>query len=395
MSDQQDKNIEQLAQETAAAGGNMLAAGPDDAEDARDSEPPTAFAHAAQPAPRGPVAPAWIALLLALVVAAGLGWSMWEQQRRDAGIAARLQAIEAAGSEVAGLEEMNVRWQRQLDTAVQQLQAGTREMGNQSGQLAQALADLQEQVAEQSTELARYSANDRDAWLLAEAQYLMRLANQRLLMAGDVVAAQALLGSADNILLALDDVRLHEVRAAVAADLAALRAVPRIDVEGIYLRLAALVEQAGALVIFQLPEQPAQLQQEQAQGWQGRLRQGYEAALAKLSNYIIIRRRDVPMQALMDPQWEGLVRQNLRMLLEQAQVALLSGNQMLYRESLERAQHWVGQFFESDEAAAQAMSAEITRLLDIDIAVSMPDISRSALALDAVMKQRLQPAGEQ
>ena len=45
----------------------------------------------------------------------------------------------------------------------------------------------------------------------------------------------------------------------------------------------------------------------------------------KLSDYIVIRRRDVPMQALMDPQWEGLVRQNLRMLLEQAQVALLSG----------------------------------------------------------------------
>jgi uroporphyrin-3 C-methyltransferase len=395
VSDPQDKNIEQLAQETAAAGESMLAAGPDDAEDARSSEPPTAFAHAAEPAPRGSSAPAWIALLLALVVAAGLGWSMWEQQRRDAGITARLQAIEAAGGEVAGLEEMNLRWQRQLDTAVQQLQAGTREMDSQSGQLAQALADLQEQVAEQSTELARYSANDRDAWSLAEAQYLMRLANQRLLMAGDVVAAQALLGSADNILLALDDVRLHEARAAVATDLAALRAVPRIDVEGLYLRLAALVEQAGALVIFQLPEQSAQLQQVPAQDWQGRLRQGYEAALAKLSNYIIIRRRDVPVQALMDPQWEGLVRQNLRMLLEQAQVALLSGNEMLYRESLQRAQHWVGEFFASDEAAARAMSSDITQLLDIDIAARVPDISRSVLALDAVVKQRLQPAGEQ
>ena len=85
-----------------------------------------------------------------------------------------------------------------------------------------------------------------------------------------------------------------------------------------------------------------------------------------MSDYIIIRRRDVPMQALMDPQWEGLVRQNLRMLLEQAQVALLSGNQTLYRESLQRAQHWVGEFFESDEAAARAMAREITQLADVD-----------------------------
>ena len=58
-------------------------------------------------------------------------------------------------------------------------------------------------MAEQRLEMARYSANDRDAWLLAEAQYLLRLANQRLIMAGDAVAAEALLGSADNILLAV------------------------------------------------------------------------------------------------------------------------------------------------------------------------------------------------
>ena len=278
------------------------------------------------------------------------------------------------------------------------MQDGTQASDAQSEQLARALATvaaLEAQVAEQRLEMARYSANDRDAWLLAEAQYLLRLANQRLIMAGDAVAAEALLGSADNILKQLDDVRLIEVRAAVAADLAAVRAMPRIDVEGIYLRLAALAEQAGKLVIFELPQQQAQPEQAPAQGWRERLHRGYEAALSKLSNYIIIRRRDVPMQALMDPQWEGLVRQNLRMLLEQAQVALLSGNEVLYRESLERAQHWVGEFFESDEAAARAMSREIGQLAGITVAAGIPDISRSVLALDAMMKQRLQQGGEQ
>jgi uroporphyrin-3 C-methyltransferase len=185
------------------------------------------------------------------------------------------------------------------------------------------------------------------------------------------------------------------VRGAVAADLAAVRAVPRVDVEGIYLRLAALVEQAGKLVIFELPERESQPRPAAAQDWQARLRQGYENALAKLSDYIIIRRRDVPMQALMDPQWEGLVRQNLRMLLEQAQVALLSGNQTLYSESLQRAQHWVGEFFESDEAAARAMAREITQLTDSIVAVTMPDISRSLRTLDDAIAQRLQQGGDE
>ncbi len=107
----------------------------------------------------------------------------------------------------------------------------------------------------------------------------------------------------------------------------------------------------------------------------------------------MIRRRDVPMHALMDPQWEGLVRQNLRMLLEQAQVALLSGNQTLYQESLQRSQHWVAQFFDTDEAASRAMAREITQLEGQTIAVNMPDLGRSMRALDEAVKNRLEQGG--
>jgi uroporphyrin-3 C-methyltransferase len=391
VSDQQDKNIEQLAQETAASGESMKAKEP--AEDASDAAP-VAPVSAPPPAAKASSAPGWIALLLALLVGGGLGWTFLQQQRLDAEIGQRLQAVEAAAEQPSDLDALGQSLQGQLNTAIGQVQAETGTLGESARQLSQTVEALQMQMVEQRAELARYSANDRDAWLLAEAQYLLRMANQRLLMAGDVAAAQALLGSADSILLGLDDVRLHDVRAAVAVDLAAVRAVPRLDVEGVYLRLAALAEQAGDLVIFQLPEQAEQIPPAPAEDWQGRFKQGYQAALSKLSSYIIIRRRDVPVQALMDPQWEGLVRQNLRMLLEQAQVALLSGNQVLYRESLERAQHWVGQFYASDEAAARAMSRELTQLADISIATSLPDISTSVQALDAFMKRRLQQGAE-
>jgi len=107
----------------------------------------------------------------------------------------------------------------------------------------------------------------------------------------------------------------------------------------------------------------------------------------------VIRRRDTPMESLMDPQWEALVRQNLRMLLEQAQVALLSSNQRLFRESLQRAQHWVGEFFRSDEAAAEALSRDIDTLMASNIAVTVPDISASLRSLDDAMALRLQREG--
>jgi uroporphyrin-3 C-methyltransferase len=114
-----------------------------------------------------------------------------------------------------------------------------------------------------------------------------------------------------------------------------------------------------------------------------------------LSDYVIIRRRDVPMQALMDPQWEGLVRQNLRMLLEQAQIALLSDNQRLYAVSLERAQQGVAQFKASDGVGASAISAEITRLRGLTIGIAQPDISSSLRSLDNAVEQRLQSEGGQ
>jgi uroporphyrin-3 C-methyltransferase len=396
VSDKEKKNIEyavEAARKSAAALDEPGAAAKESESPA--ASPPRAKSKAKRSAPqrKASSAIAWLALLLVLALAGGAAWSVLEMQRRETVLLGRVHQLESAvGQKEANLKELGDSWQRQLQVGLGELKG---ELAEDSSRQALALESVEAQLAKQSEELARFSANDRESWLLAEAEYLLRLANQRLIMTGDTVAAQALLRSADDVLREVDDVGLHEVRGAVAADLAAVRAVPVVDVEGIYLRLAALVEQAGKLVIFQLPERESQPRPVAAQDWQARLRQGYENALAKLADYIIIRRRDVPMQALMDPQWEGVVRQNLRMLLEQAQVALLSGNQSLYSESLQRAQHWVGEFFESDEAAARAMAREITQLTDINVAVTMPDISRSLRALDDAIEQRLQQGGDE
>ena len=358
MSEKDDKNIEQVLEEAETADG--VASNGDTAV-----EPPEPHVPVTPPAPPSPPparksfsAVAWLALLLVLALAGAAAWYLQDLLKREAVLLDRLAVLEqTAGQREDNLEQLGDRWRAELEQ-------GLGELRQEAAGQARSAQSLEEQLTAVRSELARFSANDRDSWLLAETEYLLRLANQRLIMAGDTESAQALLSSADNVLRELDDVALHPVRAAVASDIAAVRAVPRIDTEGIYLRLSALVDQAGKLVIFEFPEQESQPGEADADTWQGRLEQGYEQALLKLSDYVIIRRRDVPMQALMDPQWEGLVRQNLRMLLEQAQVALLSSNQTLYQASLERARHWVAEFFESDAAAAQAMDREIRQLAD-------------------------------
>jgi uroporphyrin-3 C-methyltransferase len=360
---------------------------------APSAAPSAALSAAAPPAPktRRTSLVGWLALLLVLAMAGGALWLTPQLRDIESQLSQRVSSLETKSSaETTDLNALSQRLGTQLRSGLDEAQSAA---GASAAKLSTQLKDFDARLAGQQEELSRFSANDRDSWLLAEAEYLLRLANQRLLMAGDADAAQALLGSADRVLRELKDVGLHEVRAAVASDLAAVRAIPSVDVEGIYLRLAAMSEQAGKLVIFRLPEQVAAPRPDAAPTWEGRLEQGYKQALAKLSEYIIIRRRDVPMQALMDPQWEGLVRQNLRMLLEQAQVALLSGNQNLYTQSLERAEHWVDQFIDSDEVAARAVARELRLLASLNVSVPLPDISGSANALDAVIERRLQPGG--
>ena len=363
MSDQEKKNIEQQGEEAATADGiatepASLVEEPEphvQPEATRRGQPQQALVPAA-PRKGASSFVAWLALLLVLALAGAAGWSVLELQRRAAALVNRLQELEGSagekGASVVALDELqdaSEALQRQLDTALEELRrdsAGQAQMlqALEAGLAEQgtALEQQRSQLMRQGESLSRIDASDRESWLLAEAEYLLRLANQRLIMTGDVAAARALLDNVDGILRELDDAALHPVRAAIASDLAALRAVPQVDVEGTYLRLGALLEQAGELAIMRLPgeqqelQPPPQPRQEAAPGdWQQSLQQGWESALDKLSDYLTIRRRDVPVEALMDPRWEGLVRQNLRMLLEQARVALLSGNQSLYRESLD------------------------------------------------------------
>lgn len=402
MSDKQDDNNAPQAPENAAV----------EAVEAQETE--SLDSAAPTPAPADPVARevapeksaggfpvlALLALLLVLALAAAAGWAVMEAQRREAVLLDRLAQLESVTErELMDASEQQAQIRRIGDNLQGELQSGLRsglatleprltQHAQTLESLSGDLAGLQSRVAAQGEELARFSATDRESWLLSEAEYLLRLANQRLIMTGDTESARALLRSADRILLQLDDTRLHAARSAIASELAALRAVPAIDVEGLYLRLSALTEQAAELAIFELPEAERRLQEAPAENWRDRLRQGYRAAIQKLSDYIIIRRREVPMQALMDPQWEGLVRQNLRMLLEQAQVALLSGNGFLYRESLQRARHWVGQFAESDTRSAQALDGELEQLAAATVTVDLPDIGRSLRALEAAIAQR-------
>jgi uroporphyrin-3 C-methyltransferase len=234
----------------------------------------------------------------------------------------------------------------------------------------------------------RLLAVDRRAWLGQEAVFLVRLAGQRLLVARDVDAAQALLEQADSLLRDTGEPKFEGVRLAIARDRAALAAVPLVDQVGLYARLSGLIDQVDQLQLeFESRPTANETLNEVERNWLGDVTAGWSAALEKLSGHLIIRRRSDEISLLMTPEWAALARQNIRMLIEQAQIAMLSANQGLFEQSLQRAERFVALFAEQDAERVSSILEALSLLQGEQIAPGLPDLTDTRSALEDQMKR--------
>ncbi|MBL4828166.1 MAG: uroporphyrinogen-III C-methyltransferase [Spongiibacteraceae bacterium] len=328
-----------------------------------------------QQGPSKATGPGWIAWGVSLSIAlgsAGASVYFWQnneraeqyQQQLQANVAGAIQRIDEQSNLARSL-------QREMDQ-------NKNIVKQQQLKIQQGLERLQRQQTNQQKRILALSTTDRSDWLLAEAEYLMRLASQRLLMGKEVRASQALLKAADDIIRELDDSALYPVRQALADEISALHASARFDLEGVYLQLGAVAGQAEHLRLIATLQMEAQVAPEKPSGdWQHRLEAGLQAAWNKLSNYVQVRRRDEIYEPLLAPEYEAAVRQNVKLMFEQAQLALLSGKQSLYEKSLYKAKEWLHRFYTLDEDATAKVIVLVEKLEQEKIAVTVPDISKS------------------
>ncbi len=248
--------------------------------------------------------------------------------------------------------------------------------------------------------VSNIEGTSKDQWRLAEVEYLLRLANQRLLMGSDQLGAIQLLKSADSILNELDDFSLFTIREALAEDLAILKAVPEFDQESAYLRLQALNDLIPQLILLDenvqtnpatnLEEKLISPVKDNESNWQSKakelLLQTWQS-FASLFRYTA--NRVQPVEALLTSEQELLIRQNLRLLIEQGKLSVLAREQTVYNNSLKQARIWLNQYFTLGGSTTQAMVKEISELAQLKISPEIPDISRS---LDALKEYQSKPS---
>ena len=320
-----------------------------------------------------------LAILLALVAIGIASWPAYEiYKEKYTGaqidpIPARVAQIEA-GVETLGIELRNVERRMAAKNAELNAQLTTGEE-----QMQQFLAGVSESmVAIQS----RMGTSSQD-WVYAEVEYLVRMANQRVLMEQDANSALQLLQSADEIIRETGGLTAHGLREALARDIAALKAVGSPDIQGVYLELSALVSQVPllrrTLPTYQAPSSTTD-QSAEATGYLARFFRLIRHAGNKLAHLVDFRRDEVEIKRILPPKEEYFLRQNLVLKLQIAQMALLEGNQGVFQSALGEAQVWVSDSFDDENPSTVAMLKSITRLSALQVSVELPDIAGSLKA---------------
>jgi uroporphyrin-3 C-methyltransferase len=256
-------------------------------------------------------------------------------------------------------------------------------------ELDQRLAALAAEAATAASSRAAGAQRQAQDWLWTEAEYLLRLANQKLALQGDGDSALLILTTVDEMLRDSGDLGVLGVRDALAGEMLALRSMDYVDVSGLHARLNALlplVEQLSlrdALVQNHTGRLALQQQQEVSTD------AGFGTqALALLRSIFVWQRWDVPPEALLPPQQEAVLKQNLQVLLEQAQLALLMAQPEVYRIALQRGQDWVARYFALDTGAGRTLQQELQTLAEQRVAQTHPDISASLTLLQQANARR-------
>ncbi len=332
---------------------------------------------------------AWLALFLGLAAIAGVGYLFLDNWRADREAGAgddalqairretdeRLEATEDALAKSGDrLDALAARVERNGD-ALKPLEAAIDESRSQSATLESVtprVARLERSLAD----LQGISVDARQTFLLAEAEYYLQIANAQLQLAGNAELAALALEQADDRLAELGDPALTDVRRALADELAALDAMEKPDIAGATLTLGSLAQVAESLPVRgpDAAEESDPAVPEEDPGALSRAWASVREAFSGAFNYTA---PDDPERPLLTPGAEPLIRTNLALQLQAARLALLRGEQDLFRQSLDDADSWLAAYFDVSSAPVSSARDTIRDLRAAYQSAEQPDISES------------------
>jgi uroporphyrin-3 C-methyltransferase len=306
-----------------------------------------------------------------------LGWQWYTSDQQikalQKELAQRLTAADVENRESRGIAE--------------QVREATREAQVKLGVLE---AKLQESQNQQIALEALYQelSRSRDESLLADVEQTLLVANQQLQLAGNVKSAMIALQAADTRLARLDRPQLAGLRKVIARDVDRLKLAPYVDIIGISARLDNLMTSIDVLPLAmeaRAPAAPAPAKgstETDANLWTRLTRELWQ----DMRELVRIERMDRPDVPLLTPAQAYFLRENLKLRLLSARLALLAHDEKSFKADLKAAREWLVRYYDGrDKAVANAVGA-VRQLNESQISIELPDLASS---LDAVRNYRL------
>ena len=342
----------------------------------------------ALPPPEKPVkkrsgAVAWLALIVAVLVAVTAGYYLFiqgAQERRGTQenstaladlrnrMASSDESLSSLDAEIDELAGADARTQSEIDALRDDLERRL--------QLLESLPNRMSNVESSVSSFQGVSTGARNRWLLAEAEYYMQIANAQLQLAGNPHLASLALAMADERIASIADPALIEVRRALSDELAALEGMEKPDIEGITLTLSSLARVVATLPLREAGDTDASGDTEPDESLGG-VDRAWASVKGAVSGLVRVTPPDETAVPLMTPDAEYFLRTNLSLQLQVARLALLRGEHIVFEQSLSDASNWLSTYFDTESAQVRGAEATIAEIRTGIPTVTVPDISES------------------
>jgi len=338
-----------------------------------------------------------LVVILAIVLVAQWWVSHSEIRSLREEVARRLQTGDVANTEVKGVLKTVQESTKELQAKVSVLDSKQAESQSQQLALEQLYQDL---------------SKNRDDWALSEIEEVLSTASQQLELAGNVQGALIALQNADKSLSRSDKPQFIAIRRAIARDQDRLKALPTVDVPGIAVRLDSIIGQIDSMPLLsdEKPvvsvtepkkqpvrtapkavaksngkEQPAAASTVPASDWLADTQEKWQSFSAEmwteLKQLVRIRSVDTPDALLLSPTQAYYARENLKLRLLNARLALLSRNEFAFRNDLAAAQDTIAKYFDTRAKQVQTTQAMLKQVQGSNLSIQMPTLSESINAV--------------
>ena len=328
--------------------------------------PPDSAARPPAPEPQ-PATPArhrtWLATWIAVAALALAGWQ-WYDSRVE------LKSIkQELAKKLAETDTQN----KESRLVAEQVREAVNDAQVKLGVLEARLAESQnQQIALEA--LYQELSRNRDEWAYAEIEQSILIANQQLQLAGNVKAALIALQTADARLQRMERPQLMALRKAITRDIERLKALPYVDTLAISTRLDTLIAGVDALPLAMdgrpQPEAPPAAEAD-GNAWTRFWREAW-SDLKQLVRVQQVERAEIP---LLPPSQAFFLRENLKLRLISARLALLARDAPSYKSDLKAARDWLGRYYDTRNNSVAHAAAVLRNLHEADLSIQLPDIA--------------------